>query len=463
MPSIFDAKNPLTKIFTAFQLEVANYYGYMFNDVVKDSTSKTRLVKGYATAFLGAYLYNTLYSSLVGRDAAFDPVSIIQELLGDLWDDEEEPEDVLLNFGENVLEEVPFIGGFLGGGRVPIQSALPYGTDSTPFERMLNDVTEGNWVNFGKELLNPLYYLVMPVGGGQFKKSAEGLSMFLLPMFSDDHPVSGSYTDSGKLRFPVEDTIGNKVQAALFGQYASENARDYFDNERSPLDGKQIQEYIDVEVPIGEYWKYREGLKGLKTMAEKADYINSLDLEPWQKNLLINNIADRKEDIDMTSYGEYSSFAEFDYATKNPEKYKFLTSNGVTYEDYENGTDEFKDAWSWASKNPEKFTLAKAVCDDLVMYKRFTGELDDIRADKDAYGDTISGSAKTKKVKYIDGLNLDYGQKIILFKSQYKSDDTYNYDIIEYLDNRDDISYDQMVTILKELGFDVSSDGTVSW
>ena len=127
MPSIFDAKNPLTKIFTAFQLEVANQYGYMFEDVPTDSTSKLRLVKGYATAFIGAYLFNSLYSALVGRNAAFDPIRIIQELFGDLQDDDdEEPEDVLLNFGKNILQEVPFVGGLLGGGRTPISSALPY-------------------------------------------------------------------------------------------------------------------------------------------------------------------------------------------------------------------------------------------------------------------------------------------------------------------------------------------------
>jgi hypothetical protein len=333
----------------------------------------------------------------------------------------------------------------------------------------------------------------MPGGYGQIKKSAAGLKMF-----DDDLPISGSYTDKGALRFPVEETPLNVAQAGLFGQWASGNARDYFDRGAKPLEEKQINEFIDAEMPIQDYWDYRAGLSGLKTLEEKADYINSLDIPLWKKNLFINNIADRKEDIDMEDYGEYDSMDEFDFANEYPEKYAFFTENGVSYQDYdsanketksaynwaakdedryaflvENGvsladpsafdTEEKKSAWTWAYKNPEKYEVAKAVTGDVVEYRGYTSELYDIRADKDADGDAIVGSAKEKKLDYINGLDLDYGQKIILFKSLYNADDTYNNDIIDYLNERDDISYEQMETILKELGFDVSSDGTISW
>jgi hypothetical protein len=39
----------------------------------------------------------------------------------------------------------------------------------------------------------------------------------------------------------------------------------------------------------------------------------------------------------------------------------------------------------------------------------------------------------------------------------------HNIEIIEYLNNRDDISYDEMVAILLDLGFKVSADGMVRW
>ena len=493
-PSIFDAKNPLIKAFTAFQLEVANQYGFMFKDTPQDVKNKARLVKGYAAAFMGAHLYNALYSSMVGRDAAFDPISIFEDLFRDLgWfgdDDEEEKEgkDVILNLVDNVLEEVPYIGGFLGGGRVPIQSALPYSNVSAPFETMLNDVTEGNVANFGKELLKPLYYMAMPMGGGQIKKAVEGLSMF-----DDDLPIAGSYTKSGSLRFPVDDTLASKVQAGLFGQYASKDARYYFDNGISPLNEKQIQEYIDSELPIRDYWEYREGLSGLSKLEEKADYINSLDLPISTKNLFINNIANRKDPIDMGDYGEYGSLEEFDfaneypekyeflrqngvsfsaykskkkeydYAYKNPEKYAFLNEIGVSYDDFDAADDDTKEAYDWAYKNPGKLVVSKAITGDFLEYYGHKSNLDDFDA-KDEYGNTVNGLKKERVLDYINSMDADYGQKIILFKSYYPKDDTYNYDIIDYLNSREDISYEEMNTILVELGFTIGKDGkTIYW
>ena len=87
----------------------------------------------------------------------------------------------------------------------------------------------------------------------------------------------------------------------------------------------------------------------------------------------------------------------------------------------------------------------------------------DIKADKDENGKSINGSRKEKVIEYINNLDADYGERIILFKSEYPSDDTYNYEIIDYLNSRQDISYDEMVTILKELGFNVDREGNITW
>ncbi len=430
MPTVFDAKNPLVKVFTAFQLEVNNQYGYMFKDMPTDmqNKSKARLLGGYLGMFIGAHAYNALYSSLTGRDAAFDPIGILMELFNDLGfgDDDEEETDIVgagINLLDNVLEDTPFIGGLMGGGRIPISSALPYDGVYEMLTETPKDFSEGNYGKLTSEWLNPLYYITMPFGGGQLKKTVEGLSMF-----DDDLPVSGSYTDSGKLRFPVDDNLWKRVQAGLFGQYASENARDYFDNGRKPLDEKQIQEFVDSGISIQDYWKYREGLSGLKTLAEKADYIYGLDIPIEAKNLFINNLSGRKEEIDLSGMDGFESFEEYDYAQSNPGKY----------------------------------AISKAVASDLDEYKQYSKELGAIESDKDENGKTVSGSRKEKVVKYINDLDLDYGQKIILYRSQYKSDNTYNYEIVDYLNGRDDISYETMVAILKELGFTVKGN-SVTW
>jgi hypothetical protein len=469
MPTIFDSKNPLIKVLTAFQLEVNNQYQYMFKDAPKDirtEHAKAKLLKGYASAAIGAYVYNALYSSIVGRDAAFDPIGIIEDLLSDLGlfgDDEEEPADIIMNLTDNLLEEVPFVGGLIGGGRIPISSAMPYDGLYEMFEGTITDIANEDWANLTNEWLNPLYYLAFPVGGGQIRKTSQGLGMF-----SDDHPISGSYTQSGSLRFPVEDTLVNRVQAGLFGQWANKNAQDYIENGRKPLEEKQIQEFIDVDLPIKDYWEYREGLQEQKTLEDKFDYIADLDLPVAKKNILINNIVEREEDVDMSNYDDFASYEEFDFYAKNPEKFEFLQENGISYSEYnasEESREDYNAIYTWYKNNPEKVTVSKAITDNVIEYRGYVSALNDIKADRDASGKAISGSGKAKKAAYINSLDLDYGQKIILYRTLFDSQEDkakYNADIVRYLDSREDISYGDMVTILTELGFKVSGN-KVTW
>ncbi len=440
MPTIFDAKNPVIKAMTAFQLEVNNQYGYMFKDMPQDmqSESKGKLISGYVAMFVGAYAYNALYSSLTGRDSAFDPIGILEELLKDMGvfggdDEEKKASDVMMGLTDNVLDELPFVSGIMGGGRIPISSVFPYGEGIyETVEGTLKDIDDKNWKKLTKEWLNPAWYLAIPVGGGQMRKTWQGLKMF-----DDDLPISGSYTDSGNLRFPVEDTVGNRIKAGIFGQYSSKNAREYFDRGEAPLNEKQIHEYKELEMSIQDYWDYRKGLKKLNstegtTLGDKVDYIAGLDASVKQKNIMVNNIAKREKKLDMSNYDMFEDFEEFDFY----------------------------------SKNPEKYTISKAI-GGYKGYKKYTKALTDIEADKDKNGNDISGSVKKKRIAYINSLDaLDYGQRIILYRSMYSSKEDkkkYNQDILDYLATRNDLSYKEKITILEELEFTINGDGTVSW
>lgn len=464
-PQLYNSK--MLGLITKFQLEVRNQLDSQFYDTIQEAKVsneeiENKLLRNMKTsAKIGStffqlavlqHLFGKAFESVAGYNPAFDIVEALSQMLG--FDDDEESEDTVLDNLEEgfltLLGDLPYTSTFTGG-RIPISSALPIkqfitGKDSYGNEKSrLETFTE----------TAPYYFA--PTGYGQFKKTKAGLEMF-----SEEHPVAGSYTKSGNLRFPIEDTPLNRLQAGIFGQYANENARDYFDNERAPLKEKQIQEYKDLDIPIRDYWEYREGLSKHDKLEDKADYINSLDLPVSKKNIMINNIADRKEAIDMTGYDDFSDFEEFDYASKNPEKYEFLQANNISYKEY-SASKESKELYNWYYENPENLAMAKAVSNDLKTYKTYTKELSKLKADKDENGKTISGSRKEKVSNYINGLNADYGTKIVLFKKEYPSDDTYNNEIIEYLNSRNDISYEETVSILSELGFTVTADGTVIW
>lgn len=463
-PQLYNSK--MLGLFTKFQLEVRNQLDAQFYDTIQEAKVSTEEIQnGLARNAVKAakitstmvqlavlqHIFGKAFESVAGYNPSFDIIEAIMKTFG--WDDEEDDDTWYDNAWEgflSLLGDLPYTSTFTGG-RVPIESALP-------IEQFLTGKDSyGNEKNRWETLGEAAPYYVLPAGYGQIKKTVQGLSMF-----SDEHPVSGSYTNSGNLRFPVEDTAANKVQAALFGQWASGNARDYFDNERSPLKEKQIEEFIASGMTIQDYWDYREGLSKHEKLADKADYIDSLDIPLETKNLLINNISDRNTPIDMTDYSMYSDFEEFDFAEKNPEKYAFLRENNITYAEYAAFDEDTKEAWAWAYDNPEGFTLSKAAAADLVTYRKYARELSEIKADKDEDGKSINGSRKDKVAEYLNALDADYGEKIILFKNEYNADDTYNYDIIEYLDSREDISYEEMVTILKKLGFTVSGNN-VTW
>ena len=442
MPLIYNSKT--LGILTKYQLEVRNLLDSQFYDTIQEAKMSTKEIEsklqrnaemaGKATWKIAQisilnHIFGAAFEKIAGYNPAFDIISTIATLFG--WDDDEDDEDT---FGDNfdqafqeLLGDLPYANIITGGGRIPMADALPIGEFLTNQDDDGEPIADGEWgwlTGRAKTVGEALPY-ALPGGYGQLKKTTQGLSMFKT---DDEHPVSGSYTDSGKLRFPVEKTPGNMIQATIFGQWASENARDYFDKGWTPLNEKQIQEYKDVDMPYEDYQEYRKGLKGLEKLSEKADYIADLDIPVDKKNILINNVADRKEPIDLTNYDKYPSFEEFDYSLKNPGKY----------------------------------AVSKAV-GGYNSYKTYSEDLSNIKSDKDRSGNAISGSRKKKVVQYINSLDADYGEKLILYKSQYTGDDTYNYEIVEYLNSRDDLSYTEMKTILEELGFTVLSDGRVRW
>ena len=202
MPTLFERKNPLTKVFTQFQLEVNNQLSYLFKDMPRDTRDKGLHILAAALIkfALGAFLYNEVYEYVIGRRPALDPIGILNDTVGDLtgWElpnlvtlgteaaagelTEEDFQtekgnlyDAATGLGGNVAESMPFIGGVLGGGRVPVSNALP------DWEMLAKAVMGDDWspekrtATIASELGNPLTYLFPPFGGGQLKKAYQGI------------------------------------------------------------------------------------------------------------------------------------------------------------------------------------------------------------------------------------------------------------------------------------------------
>lgn len=174
-------------------------------------------------------------------------------------------------------------------------------------------------------------------------------------------------------------------------------------------------------------------------------------------------IIDRGEFVEEIDEWCFSSSRKVgDYAIiENVYGYTICYVSGFNKEDNDSFAD-WKDtttSYEDIGVTLEQYTLAEIISDDPLTYCEYIVELDETLS-KGSYGIDLQ---MEKATEYVNNLPLDYGQRIILFKIQFPSDTTYCSDIVDYINEREDIYYDDAVFILEELGFAVFEDGTVKW
>ena len=298
-PTLFQRSNPLTKVFTQFQLEVNNQLSYLFKDIPRDQKDRglAALAAALIKFFLGAWLYDEVYEYFIGRRPALDPIGILNDTVGDITGyelpnlvelgvgavtgdmpsfrtEKQNAYDTATNLLTTTAEELPFIGGILGGGRVPISSALP------DWDNLLKTVTSDTWstkkklATAGKELLNPASYLLLPFGGGQLKKIYQGLDAVI---------KGGSYSVDAEgndlLQYPVFndnpwDTAVAAGQAMLFGKTSLETGRDWIESGFKTFGAKETAAYqamTDAGVPDEDAYDLLLTLRGAKKTETESE------------------------------------------------------------------------------------------------------------------------------------------------------------------------------------------------
>lgn len=268
MPTMFHETNPLTKLFTQFQLEVNNQLSYVFKDLPDEAkdAGKKALAEALMKFMVGAFLYNEVYEFFIGRRPALDPIGILNDTVGDLTgyelpnlveagvnaikgeENSLKTEKVGLNkaganLAKNVAEELPFIGGLLGGGRMPISSSFPNAANL--WDAATNDAwdTKKRVRTAAKELAAPATYLIPAAGGGQIKKVWEGVRAVR---------KGGSFSVDSQgrdlLQYPVfNDTAADKLKntagAILFGKTSLKTGRDWVESGFKTLGAKETEVY----------------------------------------------------------------------------------------------------------------------------------------------------------------------------------------------------------------------------
>lgn len=497
LPTKFEEKNPVTKMFTQFQLEVNNQYRYMFKDLPRDLAEKglSGIALAFFKMFVGAWIYNEASEKITGRKPAFSPIDLVSSSYKTITDKDMKTYDKVASIGTDIAEQLPFVGGLVGGGRVPVNGAIPDVGNLTKAGIGLatGEMDSNKAMNtIGKELSKPLYYLLPPFGGGQIKKSVEGIQTVA---------QGGSYGVDNKgektLQFPVENpNAGDYIKAGLFGKYALPKAKEYVDGNFKSLSAKDTKLYKNSKIDYDILKKY---------IADRDEKVNNKAKSQETKIKIIKNLpvsTDQKWEIYKSDI--FSTTERKDGTTEKEEYEKLLKqgfskatliqwydvnkieskkdSDGKAIEGSSQGqkalaimkmnvSDDQKNkmlSLITTSKNPETvntlsrlekseqaytdyfalnksdtFFQTKISRDDMQdiqdlginqdEFMKFAQNIGNIKGEKDANGKTISGSKKKAVANYINSLNLSSGEKAILFAKAGYPDNSYKQAIYNYI------------------------------
>ena len=224
-PIIFNAQNPVAKAFSMFQVEVNNQLSYYFKDLPRNvgERGKAAVAGALLRTFLATWLYGTLFEKLAGYDPTLNPIGTAQDFAEDVQ--EGGLQQALPALAEEAASQVPFLGTFAGGGRLPVSDILP------DIARVAGSAGSENFGEvLGDEALSTASLLLPPLGGNQLRKTIQGLETVR---------EGGYYTTNKEgeeqLRFLVEQTPGNYLRGAIFGRWSFPEAREYVDSGFKPL------------------------------------------------------------------------------------------------------------------------------------------------------------------------------------------------------------------------------------
>ena len=299
-PTLFNQSNPVTKLFTQFQLEVNNQLSYLFKDIPRETKDKG--VKDLAAAllkfFLGAYLYNEVFEFLIGRRPALDPIGILVDTAQDIANGES-AYDVITGTLEDTAEQLPFIGGILGGGRIPISSALPDAGNLLRAATNEDWDSKKRWSTIGKELAKPATYTLLPFGGGQIKKAVEGIDATIR---GGSYSVDADGNDI--LQYPVYnqsfgDSAKSIAESVLFGKTALPTGREWIGSGFKSFGAKETAAYKELTESGTSQKDVYDTLKAIraeKTNNGKRTAISDSSLTDNEKRILYNHIFGEKQE-----------------------------------------------------------------------------------------------------------------------------------------------------------------------
>ena len=463
MPTLFNRSNPLTKMFTQFQLEVNNQYSYLFKDLPDDLKKKgaMALAHGLLKMFVGAWLYNEVYEHFVGRRPAMDPLGVLNEAVGDLAgyelpnlidmgamaisgelnkeDFQTEKTrfgDAIRNLAGNVAEQMPFmpalnlVGINVDSGRIPVASAIP------DFNNLVDVVGNKDWapekrdMELQKELSKPVTYLLSPFGGGQVKKGIQAARAII---------KGGSYKVDSQgreiMQYPVYmdpmDPLGNVMKGlglAVFGKSSSREAQQWVESGFDSLSAKETAAYqgaLEAGVSQRDAFELIQSMGKVKKTDEesaatlKRKMLRDANISAEGKSVIFYGTMASDKDMEMMDNAGENDVAGMAACLMNIKDANLLKDGKTSKAKLE----AIKNAsMSGGAKTEVYLSIWPAKADDLAEVSEAGVSIDtwlEFMAKTAGLSGDDNSTKKEKVLDVINGMNITAEQKDALYLTEY--------------------------------------------
>lgn len=412
-PMIFESKNVVTQMISMFQVEAANSWAHLTQDLpAKVKSIETQYGKGAAQKYvavtatkglLSAFLMNRIAEAAYGgTPASFDLLGYAarfissgmgitvneglkrifedmaetvfgENIFGGDDEDDEDDEDKNRTFdfdaavsdaAYDISNDIPFVRGVPGALGLGDQT-LPLANVAEAVGGVKNALTAedrsaGQIADAALELGSTL-----APGGRQLQKTYQGAKTML------QGGRTYGYGDKKRLQYTVEQTPLKAFQALAFGNSGLSETRDFYAGDAKGLSVRQtqaVEELHSIGVDRTEAYGIIRKMRGAEKQADKARIVAASDLTDEQMIRLYGSISSEKEAENIAA--AYS-------ADISPAVYIGLKTKAGAME-----------------------------------------------ADRDADGEVINGSKREKVLKLIDSMELSDYQKDVLYLTEGYSEKT---------------------------------------
>ena len=409
-PMIFESKNVVTQMISMFQVEAANSWAHLTQDLpAKVKSIETQYGKGAAQKYvavtatkglLSAFLMNRIAEAAYGgTPASFDLLGYaarfvssgmgitvnegLKRIFEDMAEtvfgenifggDDEDDEDKNRTFdfdaavsdaAYDISNDIPFVRGVSGALGLGDQT-LPLANVAEAVGGVKNALTAedrsaGQIADAALELGSTL-----APGGRQLQKTYQGAKTML------QGGRTYGYGDKKRLQYTVEQTPLKAFQALAFGNSGLSETRDFYAGDAKGLSVRQtqaVEELHSIGVDRTEAYGIIRKMRGAEKQADKARIVAASDLTDEQMIRLYGSISNEKEAENIAA--AYS-------ADISPAVYIGLKTKAGAME-----------------------------------------------ADRDADGEVINGSKREKVLKLIDSMELSDYQKDVLYLTEGYSEKT---------------------------------------